>query len=116
MAKKTAQRTPAPGKQRYRRSDDELIADLKAKIDQLRQRAETKKLKTSPSMKRTLTIVRTIDKALAEATEEKNNELRRILIDARAPIAEFLGQQGVKMPKPRGPRGRRARGGAPSND
>ncbi|MEZ6017288.1 MAG: hypothetical protein R3F49_19395 [Planctomycetota bacterium] len=112
MAKKQSQRTPAPGKQRYRRSDDELIADLKERIAQLKQRADAKKLKTSPSMKRTLTIVRSIDKALEEANEEKNNDLRRILVDARAPIAAFLGEQGVKLPKPRGPRGRKPRGGA----
>lgn len=112
MAKKQTQRAPAPGKQRYRRSDDELIADLKERINQLKQRADTKKLKTSPAMKRTLTIIRNVDKALAEANEEKNNDLRRILMDARTPIAEYLGSQGVRMPKPRGPRGgRKPRGG-----
>ncbi len=115
MAKKQSQRAPAPGKQRYRRSDDELIADLKERIAQLKARAETKKLKTSPSMKRTLNIVRNIDKALEEAQDEKNNDLRRILVDARAPIATYLGEQGVKMPKPRGPRGRRPRGSAANN-
>lgn len=111
MAKKQTQRAPAPGKQRYRRSDDELIADLKERINQLKQRADTKKLKTSPAMKRTLTIIKNIDKALTEANEEKNNDLRRILVDARTPIADYLASQGVRLPKPRGPRTRKPRGG-----
>lgn len=116
MAKKQSQRAPAPGKQRYRRSDDELIADLKERIAQLKARADAKKLKTSPSMKRTLNVVRNIDKALEEAQDEKNNDLRRVLVDARGPLAAFLDQQGVRLPKPRGPRGRRPRGagGSPS--
>jgi len=109
MAKKTSQRAPAPGKQRYRRSDDELIADLKERIAQLKQRADSKKLKTSPAMKRTLSVVTNIDKAMQEAQEEKNSELRQILFDARTPITDYLGTQGVNLPKPRKPRARRAR-------
>lgn len=111
MAKKQTQRAPAPGKQRYRRSDDELIADLKERINQLKQRADAKKLKTSPSMKRTLAVLRQIDKAASDASEEKNSELRGALIAARTPLAEYLGTHGIRLPKPRGPRARRARGG-----
>lgn len=109
MAKKAANREPAPGNKRYRRSDDELIADLKAKIAQLKARADTKKLKESPSVKRTLTLVRTLDKALEDAQAEKNTELRRVLHEARQPIADYLDQQGVRLPRPRRPRGRRPR-------
>lgn len=112
MAKKQSKRAPAPGKQRYRRSDDELIADLKERINQLKVRAETKKLKTSPLMKRTLTIIGNIDKAIVDATEEKNAELKRILSEVRAPLTGYLETQGVKLRKPRGTRGRKPRGGA----
>lgn len=109
MAKKKAARQPAPGKKRYRRSDQEMIEDLKAKIDSLKARADTKRLKSSPSMKRTLNVVRNIDKGLDEAKDEGNSTLRHALAAARKPLAEFLETEGVRLPKPRLPRGRKPR-------
>lgn len=107
MAKKKTTRKAAPGKKRYRRSDEELISDLKERIQELKDRQEAKKLKQSGAIKTTLTAVRYIDKALEAAAEESHGKLRHVLTDARKPIEDFLIGEGLKLPKARKPRGRR---------
>lgn len=102
MAKKMAS-----GGRRLRRSPEEMIKDLQTQIEDVRSRATAKELKRSPSMKRTIMIVRSINKALQEASTEKNTGLRRTLVDAHKHLAEYLESQGVKTPKARMPRGRR---------
>ncbi len=111
MAKKKTARKAAPGKTRYRRSDEELITDLKERIKELKERQEAKKLKQSVAVKATLTSVRYIDKALEAAEEESHTKLRHVLTDARKPLEEFLGAEGLKLPKARKPRGRRPKEG-----
>ena len=41
------------------------------------------------------------------AAEENNSLLRHALADARKPLAEYCETQGLRLPKPRLPRGRR---------
>ena len=43
--KKASKRAPKAGNKRYRRTDDELIEDLKRKIEEVKARAAAKKLK-----------------------------------------------------------------------
>ncbi len=95
------------GTKRARRSPEEVIAGLKAKIADVEQRAAAKELKQSGAIKRTLSIVRNIDKALDEAQDEGINNLRHSLAEARGPLEEFLNERGVKLPKARVPRGRK---------
>ncbi len=104
MAKKAAKKS---GGRRKRRSADEMIADLQAKIQEVQARAAAKELKSSPAIKRTITIVRGINKAMDEAAQEKNGSLRHALADAHRALAGYLESQGVTPPKPRMPRGRR---------
>jgi hypothetical protein len=101
MAKK------AKAARRARRSPEEMIADLEAKIREVKNRAQAKELKQSPSVKEAMKVVRGVDKALEVAAEEGNNALRHALADARKPLAEFLEGQGLKLPKARVPRGRK---------
>jgi len=101
MAKK------AKAARRARRSPEEMIADLEAKIREVKNRAQAKELKQSPSVKEAMKVVRGVDKALEVAAEEGNNALRHALADARKPLAEFLEGQGLKLPKARMPRGRK---------
>ena len=101
MAKK------AKAARRARRSPEEMIADLEAKIREVKNRAQAKELKQSPSVKEAMKVVRGVDKALKVAAEEGNNALRHALADARKPLAEFLEGQGLKLPKARVPRGRK---------
>ncbi len=95
------------GSKQTRRTPEQMIADLKKKIEEVEQRAKAKELKQSNAMKRTLTIMRNIDKAMIEAKEEGNTAIRRALTEARKPIEAYLTNQGVKTPKSRGPRGRK---------
>jgi hypothetical protein len=104
MAKKKASKA---GSKRKRRSPEEMIADLQKQIEDVRQRAQAKELKQSPAMKRTITIMRSMNKAMDEAASEKNGGLRHALADAHKPLAAFLESQGMRPPKPRMPRGRR---------
>ena len=84
-----------------------MIAELKAKIEEVEQRAAAKELKQSAAIKRSLSIVRNIDKALEEAEEEGISTLRHSLAESRAPLETFLLDRGVKLPKARLPRGRK---------
>lgn len=99
MAKKKAKRK--------RRSPEEMIADLQRKIEDVKARAAAKEFEDSPSMKRTMTIIRSMGKAMDEAQRERNGALRHALADAHKVLAAHLESQGVKPPKPRMPRGRR---------
>ena len=97
----------AKAARRARRSPEEMIADLEAKIREVKNRAQAKELKQSPSVKEAMKVIRGVDKALEVAAEEGNNAIRHALADARKPLAEFLEGQGLKLPKARVPRGRR---------
>jgi hypothetical protein len=107
MAKKKTKKQPAPGKKRYRRTDEELIEDLKDRIKELKVRQDSRRLKQSPAVKATVTAVRYLDKALDFAAEENNSKLRHSLADSRKPLEAFLKGEGLKLPKARLPRGRR---------
>lgn len=107
MAKKKA--SAASESRRKRRSPEQMIADLQAQIESVKARAQARELKESPAMKRTLTLVRGLNKAIAEATEEKNSGLQKALKSAHATLSDFLADQGVRPPKPRKSRGRRPR-------
>ena len=111
MAKKNSQKTvsrePLPGKKRYRRTDEELIADLKQKLDDLRVRQESRALKESPAVRSAIAVVRAIDRALEEAAEANETALRHVLADCRKPLAEYLESSGLRLPRARLPRGRR---------
>ena len=102
MAKKTI-------KKRIRRTDEQLISDLETKIQAIKERAATRSLKRSPSMKHTVAAVRAIDKALESAATEGNNPLRHSLADAREPLVAYLQLEGIKLPKTRRPKGPRAK-------
>ena len=100
MAKKKAGR-------RKKRSPEEMIADLQQKIEEVKERAAAREAKVSPAMKRTVSLMRNISKAMDEAAAEKNGPLRHALADAHKGLATFLQSQGLNPPKTRMPRGRR---------
>ena len=104
---KTASRKLPPGRQRYRRNDEELISDLQEKIRELRDRQRARELKQSPAMKAFLTALKSIDRALAAAAGNEETLMRHVLADARKPLAEFAEKRGVSVPKAALPRGRR---------
>ena len=86
-----------------------MIRDLQAQIESVKQRAQAKELKESPAMKRTITIMRSIHKAIEEAGQEKNSALQRALTEAREPVAAYMDSQGMQPPRARKRRARRSR-------
>ena len=78
----------AKAARRARRSPEEMIADLEAKIREVKNRAQAKELKQSPSVKEAMKVIRGVDKALEVAAEEGNNAIRHALADARKPLAK----------------------------
>ena len=91
-------------KKNIRRTEEQLIEELKARIELLEQRKATKR---DPSLKSTVQIVRLIDKVSAEAADQENNLLRHVLADARTPLANFLHERGLSIEKTRRPKGPR---------
>ena len=93
--------------QRKHRTAEERISDLEAQIREVKGRATLRELKKSVSVRRTLSIVKSIDKGMAEALEEDNSPLRHALADARRAIQGYAERAGVPLPKGKMPRGRR---------
>lgn len=83
---------------RQRRTPDQVIADLEAKIAQIKARAERQKVKKDPSLRHMSAALRSIEKALAETDDTAN---RQALDEARSTIAACLALNGVGV-KPGG--------------
>lgn len=96
-------------RKRIRRTDEQLIHDLQAKIEELKSRAAAKSLKTAPAIRSTLKALRAIDRAASTASSEGDTALRHVLADARAPLSAYLEGQGLRIPKSRRPKGPRPR-------
>ncbi|MCP3915196.1 MAG: hypothetical protein GY711_06555 [bacterium] len=109
VGRKKASASAAAASDRSRRTPEQMIADLKQRIKDVEQKAAAKELKKSDSVRRTLSIVRGIAKALDEAKAEGNTALRHALADAHKPLSAYLENRGVRVPKPRLPRGRKPR-------
>ncbi len=80
---------------RKRRSPQEMVADLEARIARIRARAERRKAKKDPALRHIAAAVRSIDKALAEAEDVVT---RQTLDEARATLRAVLSLSGA-MPK-----------------
>jgi hypothetical protein len=104
--KKTAPIDSQPAK-RHRRTPEEMVADLEAKIAGVKARAATRGLKASPEGKALVTAVRAIDRAARVATETDDRGLERALEAARAPLSEKLLELGLRLSVSDGRTGRR---------
>lgn len=95
---------------RIRRNEDQLIADLEAKIAQLQRRAAQKKVKRDPALKHINAAVKSIDKAMAETGDAAT---RTALDEARGTLAACLTLNGATARTDRGvinPQARRSHG------
>jgi hypothetical protein len=93
---------------RVRRSDEQMIADLEARIASLKTRAAQKKAKRSPALAHTIKAVKAIDAAMAASEDAA---MRRALDEARGTLSACLSLQGFSVTGgggPRGPSGRRS--------
>ena len=80
---------------RVRRTDDQMISDLEAKIERLKRRATERKVTKSPAIRFTTNAIKAIDAALAES-EDKT--MRQALDEARATLVACLAVAGVVQP------------------
>jgi hypothetical protein len=108
--KKAAKTAAAPRKRRKRRNAEEIIADLEAEIRRVQDRQKQRELKTSPSMKASISALKAIDKALEAAAEDSNAVLRHTLANSRRVLGAYLEKQGMRLPKANLPRGRKPGG------
>ena len=65
----------AKGQKRTRRTPEQLIAELEARIAQVKRRAETQKVKKDPALRHISMAVRSMDKAMA-ATQDAATKRR----------------------------------------
>jgi hypothetical protein len=116
MAKRKANRTAASTgetatRRRKRRSPEEIIADLQAEIRRVKERAEARVLKESPSVRHAVAAIKAMDRGLdAAAAEEGQSHLRHALAEARKGLGAQLERMGMKLPKanlPKGPKPKR---------
>lgn len=99
----------AEPKTRNRRTVEQIVADLEAKISSVKARAATRAAKSTDEGKALLLAVKTIDKATFVAAEAQNDGLVRALEASRAPLSEQLVSLGIRLPDPKAKRGRTRR-------
>jgi hypothetical protein len=88
MAKKKQQPKEGPAPRRQRRSIDQRIADLTAKIAAIKEREARKQAKADPVLRHAAAAIRSIDKALGGV---KDASARDALGAARSTLAALLG-------------------------
>ncbi len=77
-----------------RRTPEQMIADLEAKIEKVKARAASNEIRQSDEGKAFLGAVKAIDKALNVVTDEK---MVRALEAGRAPLSQQLIEMGVRV-------------------
>jgi hypothetical protein len=80
---------------RVRRTDEQLISDLEAEIQRLKQRAARQKVTRAPAIRHTTNAVKAIDTAMSTSDDAV---LRRALDEARSTLVACLAMQGVLIP------------------
>lgn len=86
--------TIAPAAPRTRRSPDEQIAALQARIDAIRERQEHRTARGSPAVRHACAVVRAIDRAWHGSADLA---LSMALADARRTLVGCLAQRGVRI-------------------
>lgn len=102
-------RKPKPGKQRYRRTDEELIQDLQKRIEDLKNRKAAKEIKKDPASKEATSAFRALTKAVEKSKDSSDAALKRALSESQRVLAEYFESMGLKVPKARKPRARKSK-------
>ena len=80
-----------------RRTPEQIVAELEAKIEQVKARAAAKEAKATPEGNALLGAVKAVDKAIKIAEMDGNEDLLRSLEAGRAPLAEQMIKMGVRL-------------------
>jgi len=99
----------AKGQNRTRRTPEQLIAELEAKIAGVKRRAEQQKVKKDPALRHISGAIRSMDKAMA-ATQDAAT--RTAVGEARTALAAVLTLSGVVVSGGSKARGASVNGGA----
>lgn len=78
--------------ERTRRSPEQRIADLQAKIEAIKVKVERAKTKRNPALRHMTAALKSVDTAMAESDD---NATRKALEEVRATIAATLALNGV---------------------
>jgi hypothetical protein len=90
---------------RTRRTEEQMIQDLEARIAAIKAKAERKKVKRDPALRHISGAIRSIDKALGETGDSAT---RQALSEARNTLSACLSLNGVVVASSGRPRGRRS--------
>lgn len=91
--------------ERTRRTPEQRIADLQAKIQAIQQRAVHAKAKRNPALRHMSAALKSAEKAMAETQDAAT---RKALEEVRATLAATLAVNGVVVAGSAAPRSRRA--------
>ena len=93
-----------------RRTPEQQIADLQAKIARIEQRRAAKAANDAPDIQALLAYARAGNVALSRAEESRNEAAREAILAAHESISRYLDGEGLAMPKRRkkAAKGRRA--------
>jgi hypothetical protein len=80
-----------------RRTDDDRIAELNAKIEGIRERAERRAARANPAVRQATIALKAIEKALRESPEDN---LRAALDTAAGVIRTALATAAPRAPEP----------------
>ena len=83
------ERQPKAGNKRYRRTDEELIADLQKRIEELKVKKAAKKLKASPASAQANNAYRSLTKGIELCEGPDDADLKRALSEAQRTLAEL---------------------------
>ncbi len=93
--------------EKTRRSPEQIVADLEAKIASVKARQAARQAKRTPEGQALVLAVRAIDKAGRVAGEAGNAEVAKAVDAARAALAPAVVGLGLRVPEAKGGRKRK---------
>lgn len=90
-----SKRQPKPGNTRYRRTEEELIKDLEAKIAELHRKAQLKTLKTDPGLRAAINADKALKRAADACRKAKHTKLANALQAAHLAIEPHLNVESL---------------------
>ncbi|MBK9386821.1 MAG: hypothetical protein IPN34_18560 [Planctomycetes bacterium] len=90
-----AKREPKPGNKRYRRTEEELIADLQAKIQELERKKAMKSLKGDAGLKAAINADKALKRAAEACRKAKHLKLANALQAAHLALEPHLNVEAL---------------------
>jgi hypothetical protein len=94
-AEDAPKREPKPGNKRYRRTEEELIADLQAKIQELERKKAMKSLKGDAGLKAAINADKALKRAAEACRKAKHLKLANALQAAHLALEPHLNVEAL---------------------